>query len=170
MSAYAAGKYLMSLFVGRGPTINIMRHLATTKALEDGADYILHLDADEIYPEDTPEWLMKHMSDEKMVVAGLCADRTKNSSVTFDFTDESPRVQRRPLKPNGGLVQVDVTGLGGVMTDPKIYKLLGESYFEGLKGYGDDISFCYNCKQKNIPIWCDTDLQFGHIVSIIKYP
>lgn len=170
MMAYSIGKYHIVVTTARAANISKM-HEAMVKQIKGmNVDYILHMDADEEYPEDTPERLMKHVDDGKDVVMGLVARHRDGGYVVYDFTESPLRIKQRDIQPNTGLVKVDCIGMGGLMVNPRVYDTLDEPYFSGILDFpGPDTTFSYKCKQKGIDIWVDTDLRFGHVYTGVRY-
>ena len=170
MMIYGQGRYDMITYIARASSVNHMRLEATEKALESGADYILHLDIDEIYPKDTIEILMNHIDSGKEVVGGLYKSRTSDTLSAFEFVNEAGHTRPLDVKPNTGLQKVDSMGMGGMMTSIDIYDKIEKPWFFGVVGHGDDVAFCKRLKDAGIQVWLDTDLQFGHLVLDAVYP
>ena len=140
-------------------------------------DYILWLDADQVYPGNTPEILMKHIDAGKSVVGGVSPLKKKFESgiagkpSVWDLDIDAKLVRRREIFLNQGLIKVDAMGLGGIMVNPEIYKTMEYPWFRRMWNEKEkvllsaDFAFYANCKRANIDVWCDTDLVFGHIVT-----
>ena len=167
---YAQNRYHLLLLISRTSTIWAMRSEGVKQALEAGADYILHMDIDEIYPPDTPERLMKNIDGGIEVVGGLYTSRVNDVYSAFVFTDDPFDVRLAEIKPNTGLQKVDSMGFGGTMTAISVYDKLEEPWFEGVEGHGEDVAFCKRCKDAGVQVWCDTDLHYGHLTLQARYP
>ena len=170
MMGYAQGKYHILSYIARASSVNHMRTEATEKALDAGADYILHLDVDEVYPEDTPERLMKHIDDGKEVVGGLYISRINDTRSAFEFINDRGTTRPLPIEPNTGLQKVDSMGFGGIMTSVEVFDKIEKPWFFGVIGHCEDVAFCHKCKKAGVQVWVDTDLQYGHLVLEPKYP
>lgn len=141
------------------------------QALECDPHYILWLDADQLYPNDTPERLMRHMDNNHLVVGGATPKRSNGFPLIFDFQYPDGNFKCvhkwRPL--NQGLLEVDAMGFGGIMTHPKVFEKIPPPrfkmwYSEHEKDYvGEDVQFFKLCKEHGIKVWCDTDLTYGHL-------
>lgn len=171
MMIHGQGRYHLLTYIARSSSVNHMRTEATTKALEDGGvDYLLHLDVDEVYPPDTVSRLMKHIDDGKEVVGGLYCARFKDINSAFKFINENGDTRALPVKANTGLHKIDAMGMGGMMTDIKVFDKIKKPWFFGNPMHCEDVAFCQRCKEAGIQVWVDTDLQFGHLVLEAKQP
>ena len=170
MMAHSRGKYEIVILTARAAHVAIMHETMVAQAMELDVDYILHLDADEVYPSDTPERMMKHIDDGKDVVFGLVPSNSTNGYVAYDFEGDSGKIVPKDIKPDSGIIEVGCTGMGGLMVNPDVYRKLDKPYFFGLQSYaGPDVNLCYKCMKKGIKCWIDTDLRFGHIIPSVKY-
>lgn len=170
MMAHSRGKYEIVILTARAAHVAIMHETMVAQAMELDVDYILHLDADEVYPSDTPERMMKHIDDGKDVVFGLVPRQAGDGYVAYEMGENPFRISQLDLKPGSGIVEVSCTGMGGLMVNPEVYRKLDKPYFSGLPNFsGPDVNFCYKCMKKGIKCWLDTDLRFGHIIPSVKY-
>jgi len=170
MLMYSFGKYHMVVMTSRAASIARMQEKMIEKALEDNVDYVLHLDADQVYPADTPERLMKHIDDGKDVVFGLVPRHSDGGYVAYTMEDDPLRIEQMDIKPDSGLVRVGCTGFGGLMVNPKVFEKIDKPYYSILSvEYGPDFSFCYQCNKKGVEMWVDTSLRYGHILPHVKY-
>ena len=170
MMIYAQGRYEMLLLISRTSNIGEMRQEAVKEAVINGADYILHLDADEVYPPETPKILMNHVDNGLEVVGGLYVSRDFGIYSAFMFKEDPFGIVPAKIKPNTGLQKVDTRGMGGVMTALDVYRKIPQPWFQGVVGHGEDVAFCKKCKDAGIDVWIDTDLHFGHLTFKARYP
>ena len=167
------GEYYMELHIARSAWIDVMRDACAQSAISANPDYILWLDADQTYPHDTVLRLIKHVDDGKMVVCGITADRMRRMNNIAAFGGPAGVHNITETFPvNRGLQRIEISGFGGVMTHPDVFKKLEYPYFqmswlEGEDGekykHGEDVSFYRHCRDAGIECWCDTDLHFGHL-------
>ena len=75
MTDYANGRYRIRMVATRSPYLDSLRDLLVRQALDGDPDYILWLDADQRYPADSPEKLMKHVDEGRLVVGGVTPHR-----------------------------------------------------------------------------------------------
>jgi len=151
--------------------MDTMRDDLVITARKHKPDYILWIDADQLYPENTPEVLMKHIDSGKSVVGGLTPQNMQGGVNVYDFVHNDGIMQMQNALPGQGLIKVDAMGMGGVMMKPEVFDELDLPCFtmrwnSKLARYpGEDVQFYVNCKKAGIDVWCDTDLVFGHIVT-----
>lgn len=171
MQYYSHNKYELFLISTSACYMDKMRDDLVIAAKRHKPDYMLWIDADQTYPEDTPEILMKHVDDGKLVVGGLVPQRNTGHPNVYDIVHDKGIITKRALPPFQGLVKVDAMGMGGVMTHPDVFDKLELPCFtmrwdSKISRYpGEDIQFYANCKKAGIDVWCDTDLTFGHLVN-----
>jgi len=171
MMYYAQGKYELILLSSSSCYMDTMRNNLVSSAWQYKPDYILWLDADQLYPEETPEILMKHINSGKSVVGGLTPKSMGGDVNVYSLVHRDGIISPMNVVPGSGLIKVDAMGMGGVMVDPEVFETLDLPCFtmrwdSKLARYpGEDIQFYANCKKKGIDVWCDTNLVFGHIVT-----
>ena len=175
MLVYAQGKYELGFVMARKCYMDTMRNNLVDEAMKMEPDYIMFIDADQTYPADTPEILMKHVDDGKLVVGGLTPDRDDGKPMIYYFVDEHGFLNRDKavgrLSEVSGVSKIDGMGMGGVMVHPSVFEKLGKGPFtmqwdkQTTSRAGEDVQFYLNCKRFGIDVWCDTDLRYGHIVT-----
>ena len=137
-------------------------------ALKYDANYMLWLDADQIYPNDVVDKLLKHMNG-RLVVGGVAPRRDDGAPLIYDFVETDGEFACVPSQKvlNRGLVEVDSMGFGGIMINPKVFEKIPFPRFKmwaTSKTYvGEDIEFFRQCKLKGIKVYCDTGLHYGHL-------
>ena len=175
MAQYAAEKYNLGIITNGGCYGDSARDNLAREVMGHNPDYILWLDADQTYPANTPEILMKHVDDGKLVVGGVSPLKKKSDNgldgkpSVWDLDIVSNRIRHREVSLHQGLVKVEGMGLGGIMVNPEIFRTMEYPWFrrmwnQGEKAlFGADFSLYANCKKAGIDVWCDTDLIFGHM-------
>lgn len=175
MAQYAAGKYHLGMITNGGCYSDSAKDSLAQEATRHSPDYILWLDADQTYPANTPEILMKHIDDGKLVVGGISPLKKKSDNgldgkpSIWDLDVSSNRVRHREILLHQGLVKVEGMGLGGIMVKPEVFKAMEFPWFRRIWNQeekallGADFSFYANCMKAGIDVWCDTDLIFGHV-------
>jgi len=173
MWKYSVGKYEFTMLTCGGCYLDKARDELAKKALEEKADYILWLDADQSYPANTPEVLMKHIDGDKLIVGGITPLRRKSQSLdgkpnTWNLDPETRKAIHRDIFLHQGLIKVEAMGLGGVMMNPEVFKKVEFPWFCQMwnteKKYclSVDLQFYENCKKAGVEVWCDTDLIYTH--------
>ena len=175
MHQYSFGKYRLAIMTSDGAYSDTLKDNMAQSVIPLNPDYILWLDADQTYPANTPEVLMKHIDDGKMVVGGMVPHRTTGNPNVWKSIPGSHLYQPRGVYPDEGLIKVDGMGFGGVMMNPGVFRKMEYPWFrmswdkEINDRLGMDFVFYANCKRAGIDVWCDTDLVFGHL-AVHKVP
>ena len=175
MAQYAAGKYHLGMITNCGCYSDSGKDKLIQEVMKYNPDGILLLDADQTYPAATPEILMKHLDDGKLVVGGVSPLKKKSDNgldgkpSIWDLDIDSNCVRHREILLHQDLVKVEGMGLGGIMINPKVFKIMEYPWFCRMWNnnekalLGADFSLYANCKKAGIDVWCDTDLIFGHM-------
>jgi len=172
MFTRAQSEYSLILMLSNSTLIDVMREKLATEALEAGSDYIMWLDADQIYPSDTILKLAKSCEEGKLVVGGVTPHKNDGRPMVWSFGNNYGAGNRaKDFELNRGLVKVDSMGFGGVMTAKEVFDVVKYPRFyktwdaDTNHPVGEDFCFYARCKEKGIDVWCDTDLHFQHLVS-----
>jgi len=151
-----------------GYNISYLRNSLMEIALESESDYILTLDADQIYPSNTVDTLVEHIDSGKSLIGGLTLKRSNKRPLVFDFT-EATGYEMKQYAIAQGLIKCDAMGMGGIMMKPEVLKTIGFPYFDSRyadddrQQIADDTSFYKKCKDSGIDVWCDANLKYGHL-------
>jgi hypothetical protein len=164
-------KYRIMLLISNSSLIDTMRERLADESLKAGADYIMWLDADQIYPVDTILRLAEHCERGKLVVGGVTPHKNDGKPMVWSFGNNYGAGSRElDFKTGRGLVKVDSMGFGGVMTAREVFDTVKYPRFvrtwdnDNNNPVGEDFCFYARCKEKGIDVWCDTDLVFQHMV------
>lgn len=175
MAQYAAGKYHLGMVTNGGCYSGKARDILTKKVIKYKPDYIFWLDADQTYPANTPEILMKHVDDGRLIVGGAtpinkASDPAIDGKLSiWEMAPSSWQCRHRDVSANQGVIKVDAIGLGGIMMSPGVFKTMEYPWFRTTwdSTIGDeqamDFHFYDNCRRAGIDVWCDTNLIYGHI-------
>jgi len=161
----------MNMVYSTSPFMDTCRDELLEAAVKAEADYILFLDADQIYPLDTIKRLAKHIDEGKLVVGGLTPHRTQGRAILFDWdeNDDWKGKWSQTVGPNQGVVKVGGMGFGGIMVSPEVAEIIPFPRFEMIMHpklhykIGEDIVFYRRCKEYGIDVWCDTSLLNQHL-------
>lgn len=176
MLRHSVDKYNLVFLNCGGCYLDKARDELAKKALSYNPDYILWLDADQTYPANTPEVLMKHVDDGKLVVGGvtplkrLSDENIDGKPSVWNLDTETRMAYLREIFLNQGLIKIEAMGLGGVMMNPEVFKKVEFPWFQQMwnveKKYcmSVDLQFFENCKKAGVEVWCDTNLIYGHVV------
>ena len=155
-----------------GCNISYLRNALMEKALEEKADYILTLDADQVYPPNTVNKLVEHINSGISVVGGLTLKRLNSRPLVFDFIYSVGYEMKQHVIVKG-MTKCDAMGMGGIMMKPDVLETIGFPYFNShysendKRQVADDSSFYRKCKDNNIDVWCDGNLKYGHLTTTV---
>jgi hypothetical protein len=151
-----------------------------------GFEWIWWLDTDQVYP---------FLFDEKNgLVMGTCLEqllgRGKNIIAPLTFKKGMPHETTAGIllehkhqyhrnlcaqeideaRDKDGLLEVDITGVGGLLTNVNTLRQLpppwfeyGRQYTTGKLGISEDVPFCHKVRHLGEKIWLDTTIVSGHI-------
>ena len=147
----------------------ISRTWLAQTSMEIGADHILWIDSDMVFPKDIISILMAHR---QPVVAANCIAR----SHPFRTNSRSHDLEQVYTDPDStGLEKVDLIGFGVCWTDTAVFEKIEKPWFPILyeaeqdRYHGEDYAFARQCQASGIPIHIDHDLS-KHIQHIGKQP
>jgi len=171
MIAQSITKFNIHIIMSSATLIETMREEIAKKFLEHGDDCLIWIDADQIYPPETLIKLVADLETGREIVGGVTP--LKNSGYPSIWTlDKETGLYNldKDFEVNRGLIKVDVCGGGGLAVSRSVYERIKPPYYERMLNYdkksllGEDLSFFRRCQEKNISVWCDTDLLYQHIM------
>lgn len=155
-------------------TIHAGRHECVVEALKLGADKLLFIDSDMMFPHDSLSKLVAGNVD----IVGC--DYMKRRA-PYENTTRILRDNKEILAPldSEGLKEVHRIGTGFLLVDMNVFKTIEEPYFlpgaeiieTGPQFIGEDYNFCDDARSKGFNVHCDFDLskKIGHIGTIALY-
>lgn len=154
--------------------VTFARNKIATKALNQGADYLLFLDDDMVFKPDLLVNLLKH---DKNIVGAMTFIRTEPHEPSF-YTRNSDGETFNPIyiwKPKA-LVECDAIGMAATLIKRVVFEKMKEDSQEKhgvwgfYEGYAEDLNFCSRATSFGVKIFCDTSQIAGHIsTKIIGY-
>jgi glycosyltransferase involved in cell wall biosynthesis len=150
--------------------LDLSRNQLCRQALETGADYLLFLDADMVYPRDFIYDLIRADVD---VISPLYFKKVPPYAAVCAYRRSDDRQLLVPLmKYERGLVEVDVTGCGGMLIRREVLEKVGSPWFAydiykptGEMTVSEDVTFCEKVQQAGFKVMVDTRIVAGHIGS-----
>ncbi len=134
------------------------------EALGVGADYLLFLDSDMVFPCTVLKQLLAR---EKDIVGGTYPSRVpphKAMGITLDY---------QPLEVSGGLVEMAAIPTGCLLVNMRVFETLAMPWFQHplverdgvVQPQGEDYFFCDQARAAGFSVWLDVDvsLSLGHI-------
>ena len=180
-------KSLVELQIPEGTTISIIpgtliyeaRNLIAQKAVENGFDFVLWLDADMIIPKTALIDLTVDIAAGRDFVTALYFRRRPptNPVISNDFyweVKEDGNVETGATSyvdyPRNAIFPIRGSGFGCCMTSVAMLRTLIDAYgspFTPLMGAGEDYAFCYRARKAGYELFCDSRIKCGHIGSVI---
>ncbi len=144
--------------------ISEARTAAVNLALTEGAEYLMFLDDDMIFPNDTLERLLMHDVD---IVSVMAYKRTApyeavpmnwSAEKSFHHWDETPE---------SGLKECVCTGCAGMLIKTKVFEKICPPHFLFYKTpmgtISEDSWFCLQARKHGFKVWVDCGLKVLHI-------
>ena len=168
----------IQIVIDRSCYLDQCRNNGITNALTYNPDYILCLDADQVYPDNTIEKLCDDIDAGHEIVGGFTHSRANGEPLVYIYNSvfKGMAQQKEKMMPKKGLFACTAMGMGGIMFNPKVFKKVTFPWFR--TGYtepeegkaidkqnyiGEDIYFFKRCADAGIKAYVDIDLKFGHL-------
>jgi hypothetical protein len=152
--------------VHRNSRIAQAREWLAADALNDGADAILWIDSDQVFPADLALRLLGH----GLPFVG-CNYRKRRPEAAISASANLIDGQRVPIKPQReGLEPVDLLGFGAVLTSAEIFRAVPRPWFED-GPQGEDGYFSLKAKAAGFQPQIDHGIKVGHITeTVLTFP
>ena len=153
-----------------GSLVSESREHLAARALNSGADYVLWFDSDMIFQPDTMIKLLEH-KDEGGIISGVYFRRSPPyTPVVFAKCNIRERswadLEEMPTE----LVEVEGVGFGCVLVSTDVLMSIAAKewrWFEPLKGFGEDLSFCWRARECGYKIILNPSVKCGHVGNIV---
>jgi glycosyltransferase involved in cell wall biosynthesis len=164
-------KHEVNLYTSMGTLIFDQRNNMVESALEEGADYVLFIDADMRFPKDTLERLIAHGKGIIGVNATTRSAPVKATAKTLEIDEDGTcNWKQISSKNKTGIQKADGIGCGVMLISKETLNAIPKPwfFFELLpenKLLGEDIYFCIKAKDVGIDTFIDHDLsqEIGHV-------
>ena len=178
-----AGNWLVFDFV-RGYDCASARNRIAQQTLDEKAEYVLSVDNDIVLPSDA----LKHMLENPVdVCLGIYASRAsggydgnvcayKQIAGEYDYKTKFTAAETKALRAKGeNKVVVHGGGMGCALIRADVFRRLKYPWFKWVNYdngsvLSEDLYFCQQCKEKNVPIHIDTRVECGHLFRRIQWP
>ena len=154
-----------------GSLIYTSRNNLALQAMQLETDYVLWLDSDMVFYQDILVDMKNEMEEKGLdFLSGLYFRRTPPfSPVLFDKLDIDENLvctwtdfKEIPKE----LFKVGGCGFGAVLIKTDVLFAVQckyETMFTPVGNMGEDLSFCWRARQCGYDIWCDPDIELGHV-------
>ena len=158
-----------------GSLVYNARNNLARQAIKEEADWILWLDSDMVFGPDLLQRMMKVCTENDIeFLTALCFRRKPPyTPCLFDRLDkvEKGASYTALLSVPEGLFKVGGCGFAGVLMSTQVILDVGSKFngrmFDPMEGFGEDVSFCWRARQCGYDIWCDSDIEMGHVGSTV---
>lgn len=160
-----------------GSLVYVARNSLARQAIKAEADYVLWLDSDMVFAPDLLQRMLKVCQEEKIdFLTSLCFRRKPPyTPCLFDKLDLLPDDKGAAfsafLSVPEGRFKVGGCGFAGVLLSTDVILSVGSKFdgrlFDPLPGMGEDLSFCWRARQCGYDIWCDSDIELGHVGQMV---
>lgn len=123
-----------------------------------GAEYLLFVDADMVFPEDVLKRLLAH-GKEVVGVDSSFKELPRQTTIKHDYA-EMPKELFRARAVGGGILLIKTSVFEKL---EKPYFVMEHDQSEGLISKGEDVYFCEKARKAGIEIWCDPKIPIKHI-------
>lgn len=142
--------------------VTLNRNSLVREGLKWGADYVLFLDSDMIFP---PETLLRLLSNQKDIVGATAKKRKPPYDTVGEVLNEADQYKEMRL------VEMSRIGACCLLIKTSVFDSFPQPWFRELyfdgeeQQHGEDYYFCDAARQKGYQIWCDVGLtlSIGHI-------
>lgn len=158
-----------------GSLVYNARNNLARQAVKSEADYVLWLDSDMVFGPDLLQRMMKVCTENDIdFLTGLCFRRKPPYTPTlFDKLEKvgNGASYTALMSVPDGRFKVGGCGFAGVLMSLDVLLSVMAKFegrmFDPLPGFGEDLSFCWRARQCGYDIWCDSDIELGHVGNII---
>lgn len=155
-----------------GSLIYASRNELGKTAIRQEADYVLWLDSDMQFDSDTLVKMLKTMKEKDLdILTGLYFRRTHPyTPVLFDKLEVKPSGacswSEFETLPEDELFKVGGCGFGCVLMGVDVLISVQKEFgtmFTPMGNTGEDLAFCWRARKCGYDIWCDPNLEVGHV-------
>lgn len=158
-----------------GSLVYNARNELARQAIKSEADWVLWLDSDMVFEPDLLKKMLKVCEENDIdFLTGLCFRRKPPyTPCLFDRLDkmEHGASYTTIMSVPEGRFKVGGCGFAGVLMSTDVLLSVaarfGGRMFDPMEGFGEDVSFCWRARQCGYEIWCDSDIELGHVGSMI---
>jgi GT2 family glycosyltransferase len=163
--------------------IDKVRNYLAKEALNDGCDFLLMLDTDQIFKPDTAIKLLNDMYNLLEVNPKIGAVGAKifkryppfepiMSFVDKEYLEETGETRyylaSKEQQHDKGLLEVDATGTGCILYNCRVFKEIEYPWFKFEdRGTGEDIGFCEKMRKADFNIYVDRDVEVPQMAKLI---
>lgn len=158
-----------------GSLVYNARNNLARQAVKSEADWVLWLDSDMVFGPDLLQRMLKVCTENNIdFLTALCFRRKPPYTPTLfdrlEKTDKGASYTALMSVPEGRF-QVGGCGFAGVLMSMDVLLSVMAKFngrmFEPIDGFGEDVAFCWRARQCGYDIWCDSDIELGHVGNFV---
>lgn len=158
-----------------GSLVYNARNNLARQAIKSEADWVLWLDSDMVFSSDLLQRMLKVCTENGIdFLTALCFRRKPPfTPCLFDRLDKVGRGASYTalMSVPDGRFKVGGCGFAGVLMSTDVLMSVASRFegrmFDPLEGFGEDVSFCWRARQCGYDIWCDSEIEMGHVGNCI---
>lgn len=154
-----------------GSLVYNARNNLARQAIKSEADYVLWLDSDMVFPPDFLQKMLNVCKENNIdFLTALCFRRKPPYTPTlFDRLEKTEHGASYTaiMSVPDGRFKVGGCGFAGVLMSMDVLLSVAAKFngrmFDPVEGMGEDVSFCWRARQCGYEIWCDSEIEMGHV-------
>lgn len=167
----------MDVAVGnmRGALVYNARNELARQAIKAEADWVLWIDSDMAFAPDLLQRMLKVCTENDIdFLTALCFRR--KPPYTPCLFDRLEKVDKGAsyttlMSVPEGRFQVGGCGFAGVLLSMDVLLSVAARFngrmFDPIDGFGEDVAFCWRARQCGYDIWCDSEIEMGHVGQFV---
>lgn len=157
-----------------GSLVYNARNNLARQAIKAEADWVLWLDSDMVFSPDFLQRMLKVCTENNIdFLTALCFRRKPPYTPTLfdrlEKVDKGASYTALMSVPDGRF-KVGGCGFAGVLLSTDVLLSVASKFgrmFDPIYGFGEDLAFCWRARQCGYDIWCDSDIEMGHVGQTI---
>lgn len=158
-----------------GSLVYNARNNLARQAIKAEADWVLWLDSDMVFEPNLLQKMLSVCTENNIdFLTALCFRRKPPyTPCLFDRLErvESGASYTAIMSVPDGRFQVGGCGFAGVLLSTDVLMSVAAKFngrmFDPFEGFGEDVAFCWRARQCGYEIWCDSDIEMGHVGQCI---
>lgn len=158
-----------------GSLVYAARNNLAKTAIKMDADWVLWLDSDMVFDPDLLQRMLKVCEDNNLdILTAICFRRKPPYTPTiFDRLEviNGKCSFTAFLSVPEGLFEIGGCGMAGCLMRTEVLMDVAAKYggrpFDPIYGMGEDVAFCWRAKECGYKIFCDSDIEMGHVGTTI---
>lgn len=158
-----------------GSLVYNARNNLARQAIKAEADWVLWLDSDMVFEPNLLQKMLSVCTENNIdFLTALCFRRKPPyTPCLFDRLDrvDNGASYTALMSVPDGRFRVGGCGFAGVLLSTDVLMSVAAKFngrmFDPFEGFGEDVAFCWRARQCGYEIWCDSDIEMGHVGQCI---